>query len=179
MLACLLFVPYFKEQKSEAPAEEEEANQGLVNMPAVKFYGIITFFSLLIVISGICLSMLGGRMALPSEQGGFGLEASFIGSIFLAISTSLPELVVGIASVRLSFIDMALTNVLGSNMFNLLIVFVSDIAMRNGSILRYASTKHITTSVLIVILTGLFLLALKLKPKRTFCKFRLFLGQWF
>ncbi len=174
VLTILLPVCYLililREQKSDAPSEEEEANPELVKMPAVKFYGVITFFSIVIVGSGICLSALGGRMALPTDQGGFGLEASFIGSIFLAISTSLPELVVGISAVKLGFIDMALTNVLGSNMFNLLIVFVSDIAMRQGSILKYASEKHISTSILILVLTGLVLLSLKLKSKKTFCR---------
>jgi cation:H+ antiporter len=92
-------------------------------------------------------------MALPPEQGGFGLEASLIGTLFLAISTSLPELVISFASVRMGFLDMAVGNVLGSNLFNLLIIFVADIAMRGGSLLSHASSKHWTSAGLILLLT--------------------------
>lgn len=170
-LSLLLPVSYLflilREQKGESPEEEEEANPNLVQMPAPRFYGQVSLLSLVIVGSGICLSILGGRMALPAEQGGFGLEESFIGSIFLAISTSLPELVVGISAVRLGFIDMAAANVLGSNMFNLLIVFVCDVAMRQGSLLRFASPSHLITTAMIVILTALVLISLRLKPRRT------------
>lgn len=171
-LTLLLPISYLililREQKTEAPEEEEEANPTLVQMPVGRFYSAIVLLSFVIVGSGICLSVLGGRMALPAEQGGFGLEASFIGSIFLAISTSLPELVVGISAVRLGFLDMAAANVLGSNMFNLLIVFACDVAFRHGSLLRFASLNHLITTAMIVVLTGLVLIALRIKPRRTF-----------
>jgi cation:H+ antiporter len=169
-LSLLLPIAYFvlilRDQHVE-PQEEEAANPVLVQMSAVRFYGIVSVLSLVIVLSGICLSVLGGRMALPAEQGGFGLDESFIGSIFLAISTSLPELVVGVSAVRMGFFDMAAANVLGSNMFNLLIVFACDIALRQGSLLRYVSSSNLVTLGMIVVLTTLVLLALRLKPKRT------------
>ncbi|MFC1467255.1 sodium:calcium antiporter [Verrucomicrobiota bacterium] len=170
-LTLLLPVSYLvlilREQKSGEPEEEEEANQKLVQMSAARFYSAVALLALVIVGSGICLSVLGGRMALPAEQGGFGLEESFIGSIFLAISTSLPELVVGISAVRLGFLDMAAANVLGSNMFNLLIVFACDVGLRQGSLLRYASPSHLVTTAMIVVLTALVLISLRLKPRRT------------
>ena len=99
------------------------------------------------------LSILGARMALPAEQGGFGLEASLIGTLFLAISTSLPELVISIASVRMGFLEMAVGNVLGSNMFNLLIVFAADVAMRGESLLNHASSKHWSSVGIILLLS--------------------------
>lgn len=170
-LALLLPVSYLvlilREQGHEAPEEEEKANPKLVQMSASRFYVLVALLSLVIVASGICLSVLGGRMALPAEQGGFGLEESFIGSMFLAISTSLPELVVGISAVRLGFIDMAAANVLGSNMFNLLIVFACDVAFRQGSLLRYASWNHLITTAMIVALTALVLISLRFKPRHS------------
>ena len=92
-------------------------------------------------------------MALPPELGGFGLEASLIGTLFLAISTSLPELVISFASIRLGFLEMAVGNVLGSNMFNLLIIFIADTALRGHSMLRQATSKHWTSVILIFALT--------------------------
>jgi len=125
-----------RQQKKAKTEDHLPSEQMLTHLPAPRFYSMLGGLCLLIIGGGIVLSILGSRMALPAEQGGFGLEASLIGTIFLAISTSLPELVISIASVRMGFLDMAVGNVLGSNMFNLLIIFAADVAMRGGSLLR-------------------------------------------
>ncbi|MEN8254077.1 MAG: hypothetical protein ABFR33_01275 [Verrucomicrobiota bacterium] len=149
-------------QQREAKIETHlPSEQMLTQLPAPRFYSVLGVLCLLIIGGGIMLSILGSRMALPAEQGGFGLEASLIGTIFLAISTSLPELVISIASVRMGFLDMAVGNVLGSNMFNLLIIFAADVAMRGGSLLRHASSKHWTSVGLILLLTLLASLLLR------------------
>ena len=125
----------------------------LAHLPAFRFYSVLGLLCACIIGGGILLSMLGSRMALPPEQGGFGLEASLIGTLFLAVSTSLPELVISFSSVRMGFLDMSVGNVLGSNMFNLLIIFFADVAMRGGSMLRHASPRNWTSVCLILILT--------------------------
>lgn len=133
----------------------------LAHSPAIRFYSVLAGLCLLIIGGGVALSILGSRMALPPEQGGFGMEASLIGTVFLAISTSLPELVVSFASVRLGFLDMAVGNVLGSNMFNLLIIFAADVAMRGGSLLSHVSFKHWGSVGQILLLTLLARLLLR------------------
>lgn len=140
-----------KEQEHDEPHLPEETK--LAQLPASRFYSVLLVLCGLIIAGGIILSILGSRMALPPDQGGFGLEASMIGTIFLAISTSLPELVISFASIRMGFLDMAVGNVLGSNMFNLLIIFVADVAMRKAGLLENASSKHWTSVVLILLLT--------------------------
>ena len=137
----------------------------LANLPSLRFYGILLLLCGFIIGGGILLSMLGSRMALPPEQGGFGLEATLIGTIFLAISTSLPELVISFSSVRMGFLDMSVGNVLGSNMFNLLIIFCADVVMRSGSMLRHASSSHWTSVGLILLLT--LLGGILLRARRT------------
>lgn len=145
------------QQQSTADAQHEEehlpAEDKLTHMPAVHFYSILALLCLLIIGGGIMLSILGSRMALPPEQGGFGLEASLIGTLFLAISTSLPELVISFSSVRLGFLDMAVGNVLGSNLFNLLIIFVADLSLRGAALLNHATPRHWTSVGLIFLLT--------------------------
>jgi len=151
---CILIREHRQHKEVDEEAEEHLPEEDkLAHMPAGTFYSILLFLCGLIIFGGVILSILGGRMALPPEQGGFGLEASLIGTIFLAISTSLPELVISFASIRLGFLDMAVGNVLGSNMFNLLIIFVADVAMRKASLLEHASSKHWTSVALIFALT--------------------------
>jgi cation:H+ antiporter len=137
----------------------------LTRQPAARFYGALAFLCGLIILGGIGLSFLGGRMSLPPEQGGFGLEASLIGTLFLAISTSLPELVISFSSIRMGFLEMSVGNVLGSNMFNLLIIFIADTALRGHSMLRQASPKHWISVAMILALTLLSGALLRTKTK--------------
>lgn len=152
----------------EADAEAVETDARLVGMSAGRFYGMLSMFALLIVVGGIWLSRLGDRMAQPVQEGGFGLGAGLIGTIFLAISTSLPEIIVSYSAVRIRAYDMAVGNVLGSNLFNLAILFTSDIGLRGGSLLAYASTSHLMTVAAILVLTSLVIVGLVYRTKREF-----------
>ncbi|MCF0106840.1 MAG: calcium/sodium antiporter [Holdemanella sp.] len=52
----------------------------------------------------------------------FGLTENLIGLTIVALGTSLPELVTSIVAARKNEVDMALGNVIGSNIFNILLV---------------------------------------------------------
>ncbi len=165
-VAYAIFMRREHRQQRDLQTEDHlPSEQVLTRLPALRFYSVLGGLCLLIIGGGIVLSILGSRMALPPEQGGFGLEASLIGTIFLAISTSLPELVISISSVRMGFLDMAVGNVLGSNMFNLLIIFATDIAMRGGSLLHRASPMHWSSVGQILLLTLLASLLLRTRNR--------------
>ncbi|HRX84627.1 MAG TPA: hypothetical protein P5572_06355 [Phycisphaerae bacterium] len=59
--------------------------------------------------------------------GGKPLGKTVVGLCFLAVATSLPEIAASIASVRMNNLDMALGNVFGSNMFNILVLPVAKL----------------------------------------------------
>jgi cation:H+ antiporter len=152
----IAYIIMIKREHRNVEVEEHEAlptESRLAQSPALHFYGVLGLLCACIIGGGVLLSIFGGRMSLPTEQGGFGREASLIGTRFLAISTSLPELVISFSSVRLGFLDMSVGNVLGSNMFNLLIIFCADVAMRGQSMLSNASSGNWTSVGLILLLT--------------------------
>src|SRR5690606_27324771 len=70
-------------------------------------------FALIIIVTALALPYFADHIG---EH--FSLGKSFVGTLFLAISTSLPEIAVSIAAVRLGAADMAVGNLLGSNIFN-------------------------------------------------------------
>jgi len=153
------------ESRDQGTAEPGTGGE-LVSMGAFRFYATLVALAGVIVLSGIWLSHLGGRMSLSPTEGGFGLGQSFIGTFFLAISTSLPELVICIASVRMGCYDMAAGNVFGSNMFNLVIVFTADVGLRGGSLLHYAGTSHLLTIAMVMALTSIAICSLLYRSKR-------------
>jgi cation:H+ antiporter len=55
-------------------------------------------------------------------------RTSFVGTVFVACANSLPELVVTISALRIGAIDLAIANILGSNLFNTLVLAIEDLA---------------------------------------------------
>jgi cation:H+ antiporter len=78
----------------------------------------------------------------------------------MAITTSLPEIVVSLAAVRLGAIDLGIGNVLGSIMFNLLILGLDDVFYRQGPLLAAADPSHGVTILAVVAMNALFLIGL-------------------
>lgn len=89
-----------------------------------------------------------------------GLGGTFIGTTLVAFTTSMPEVVTTIAAVRMGAVDLAVGNVLGSNIFNMTILLVSDIFYRGGYILSVGSATHAITALVGLILSGLVVLML-------------------
>lgn len=95
--------------------EEIEEEVGDIKMPVWKM--------ILFVLIGLVGLFLGARITINSGVGiaqGFGVSEAIIGLTLLAIGTSLPEIGAGLAAALRKQGDMALGNVVGSNMFNLL-----------------------------------------------------------
>jgi len=110
---------------------------------------------------GIWLSFVGDEIARTT-----GWDASFVGSLFLAVTTSMPELVVTIAALRLGAIDMAVADILGSNMFNIAIILPVDLFFSRGSILSSVSSVHLITAVVVIVMSLLVIVGLRFRQKR-------------
>lgn len=118
-------------------------------------YIIFQFFlsALAIVIAGSYLTKFADRI---SELTGWG--RMFIGGLLLAGATSLPELAVDLKSVQLDLPDLAVGDLLGSSLFNLLILATLDFAFPSAFRHTTFSPKflhHSLAAVLTIILTAL------------------------
>ncbi|MCK4400816.1 sodium:calcium antiporter [bacterium] len=99
-----------------------------------------------------------------------GLGETFVGSLFLAAVTSLPELMATIGAVRMGLFDMAIGTILGSNMLNIALIPTGDILYRTGSIYAYLSSTHILTAVAGVLLTMIVIVGIIYRSKKSFLK---------
>lgn len=114
-----------------------------------------------IVGAGIWISVTADAIARATGWG-----RSFIGSFMLAVVTSVPELAVGIPLVRMGALDMAIGNLLGSNIFNITIIPVADIFFPQGAILAYVSGDHILTAVLGIVMTNIVIMDLIYRARK-------------
>ena len=79
--------------------------------------------AVVVAAAGSWLPFIGNEIATT-----MGWQKSFVGTSLIAAATSLPELVVTISALRLGAVDMAIGNLLGSNLFDILILGIDDIA---------------------------------------------------
>jgi len=123
-----------------------------------------------IIGSAVWLSFVGNEISAT-----YGWHGGFVGSLFVAVTTSLPELVVTMAAVRLSALDMAAANIFGSNMFNLVIISAADFAYRRGPIFSSISSIHLMTIASAVAMNVIVIAALSLRPKHE----KHIFGRWY
>ncbi|MCK4738555.1 MAG: sodium:calcium antiporter [Deltaproteobacteria bacterium] len=95
-----------------------------------------------------------------------GLGRTFMGSFFVGMTTSLPELVVSITAVRIGATDMAIANLLGSNLFNVLVLAVDDLFYTKGPILSHVTSTHGTIGLFAVIMTAVVVVGLIYRPEK-------------
>ena len=89
-----------------------------------------------------------------------GWSNSFVGTLFAALVTSLPELVVTITAVRIGAVDMAIGDLLGSNLFNLVILGVDDVFFRQAPLLASISPVHMFSALSALAMTGVTIVGL-------------------
>lgn len=85
------------------------------------------------------------------------LGESFVGASFLAFSTSLPELATALAAVRIGAFDLAVGSLLGSNAFNMAIIFFVDLFHTDGPILADVHAIEAFVGVSAILLMSLVL----------------------
>jgi cation:H+ antiporter len=94
-----------------------------------------------------------------------GWSRSFVGTVFMAFVTTLPEIAVTLSALRLGALDMAIGNLLGSNLFNLTILAVDDVAYTRGPLLADAAPAHAGTAATALVMTGLVMIGLVMRPQ--------------
>ena len=115
-----------------------------------------------VVSAAVLLSGTGEQIA---EK--MGWEASFVGTQFLAFSTSLPELAAAFAAIRINAPELAITGVLGSNLFNMgFILFIDDLALFEAPLWDSVSTVHALTALVAVLMTAVVIVAIVSREHR-------------
>ncbi|CAN5410192.1 calcium/sodium antiporter [soil metagenome] len=158
-IAMKLIYSYEQNRLKEFTSEIAEATQpGATLGKSIAFF---TLYSVLIVIAACFLPELGERIAKATGWG-----ESFIGSSFIAITTSLPEVTVSLAAARLGAFDMAVANVLGSNLFNVVILAVVDAFYTKAPLLRSVSEINVLTALTAVISMAIVVISLTYRAEK-------------
>jgi cation:H+ antiporter len=130
-------------------------------------------FAVVVAAAGTALALSADRIAEITRLGRL-----LVGSLLLAGATSLPELSVDISAIRHGLADLAIGDLLGSSLMNLLILAMLDLAVRSrGGMLSRQAASHAlsgTLSIGLTALVGLAVLTADRLPAVTFLN----VGGW-
>jgi len=117
--------------------------------------------SVAVIAAGIWLAFIGDEISRTTGWGG-----TFVGTLFLAITTSAPELVVAISALRMDAIDLAVANILGANMLNMAMIIPVDLAYGRGFILSAVSRSHLIIAAVAATMSFLVIVGLRFRQRR-------------
>ncbi len=151
IIMLLLFAGFLIIMISSAKKQQTE-NGGEDEYKAMPVWKLLLF-----IIIGMAAIAIGGKMVVSGASDiarRFGMSDNLIGMTIVALGTSLPELVTSVVAAKKNEVDMALGNVIGSNIFNIL--FVLGVAAAIHPV-AFTMANLVDTAVLIA-MSGLVLL---------------------
>jgi cation:H+ antiporter len=118
-----------------------------------------------ILVAGYFLTKSGEGLA---ERTGLG--SSFFGAVFLAISTSLPEVSTVLSAAKLRRYEMAISDIFGTNLFDVVLIFLIDALFRGEPVLRTVGPFATFGALLGIMVTVIFLVGLIERRDRAFLR---------
>ncbi len=127
---------------------------------------LITFFilnTLIVLIAGSAISYFADKLIVQWNWSG-----SWMGATVVALFTSLPEISTTFSAIRQKAYAMAISNIFGSNVFTIALLFPAEFFFRKGPIMNEAVSADLLLIGIGVFITGVFLWGILNRQKRTF-----------
>lgn len=140
--------------------ENETRENQFDHLTLNKLMAFSSLAALIILICGVAVVEVAETLA---EQSGLG--HSFIGVTLLAVTTSLPELSTSIAAVRVKAYTMAISNVFGSNLIMVFLVFPADLFFMEGPVLNHVDLSAAFALAAGILLTSVYCIGLLVRAK--------------
>jgi cation:H+ antiporter len=162
----MLFVVYLYALRTTFRYEQRERRDFVEEMAAR--YPHVSLRQALVRYAAAALVVVAAALWLPVVADRLATEMAwnrgFVGTLLVALATTLPELTVTVASVRLGALDMAIGNLFGSNLFNLMLIGVNDAVHRGAPLLYAVSAVHAVSAVSAILMSGVAIVGLLYRP---------------
>ena len=155
IIILVLYIFGVKTMSNDDSAEDKEEEVAVTeNFSLKKVIIKFVFASIGIVASSILITYVTDIIAVKLNLG-----ASLAGALLLGIATSLPELTSCISLAKIGNFNVAIGNIVGSNLFNFFILFVADLLYFSGSIYNFNDAQS-WNLVMYGLLSNLLILAI-------------------
>jgi len=160
-LIAMRLVYFYEKRQISAFIKEIAVELQYEKIPAKTAIVHYSIHAIVVVISAIFLPKIGEAIAETT-----GLGQTFVGNIFIAVSTSLPEVVVSIAAVKMGAINLAVGNLFGSNIFNILILGIDDLFFVKGPLLSLVNQNHAISALSAIAMTAIAIIGLTYRAEK-------------
>ncbi|BCB95455.1 cation transporter [Dissulfurispira thermophila] len=158
---AMRLVYFYEKRQLSAFVKEIAVELRYEDIPIKKAIVNYAVNALFVITAAIFLPKIGEGIAETT-----GLGQTFVGNIFIAVSTSLPEVVVSIAAVKIGAIDLAIGNLFGSNIFNIFILALDDIFFTKGHLFTFANPNHIISALSSIAMTTIAIIGLTYRTEK-------------
>lgn len=141
-IIIITYIFYLKNAKEEETKKEVKTTKEHV---LLKFFLVGLFMVIVSILLTLVVNLIAGKNP--------NVASSFIGAILLGITTSMPEVITFIALIKMKSFDLALSDIIGSNLFNLLILAIGDIFLKNKEIYYFVDKESMFLLIFGFILT--------------------------
>lgn len=142
------------------PEVSEPPDDFSTNTPLGRAVGVFAVSSIVVVAVSLWLPFVATALAHA-----MGWYETFVGTLFVAVITSIPEVVVTVAALRIGAVNLAVANLFGSNMFNIGVIAVDDLFYTKGPILSHVAPVHMLSAFSAVMMTGVAIVGLLYRPQ--------------
>ncbi|MEA1988163.1 MAG: sodium:calcium antiporter [Pseudomonadota bacterium] len=136
--------------------------QTVADEPSQQHYGSLTSVWLGFV-SMALLTAIAGWFLMEAAKviaDQTGMSETLVGGLFTALATSTPELVTTIAAIRIGALTLAVSNIFGTNCFNILVVAAADTGYSEGSIYHDMAPVQMAWGLVTILMTAILLLGM-------------------
>jgi len=131
-------------------AEEVVDEEEYADISNLKVYSIFGACAFVVIGAGAWLPFIGTEIIAV-----MGWGKTFVAVLFLALATTLPEFTVSFTALRLGERGMAIGNLVGSNIFNIAIIFLVDVFNQPASLISAVSFNMIYAAMFGALLMGI------------------------
>lgn len=160
-LIAMRLVYFYEKRQISAFIKELAVELQYEKIPTKMAIVHYSIHAIIVVISAIFLPKIGEAIAETT-----GLGQTFVGNFFIAVSTSLPEVVVSIAAVKMGAINLAVGNLFGSNMFNIFILGIDDLFFVKGPLLSLVNQNHAISALSAIVMTAIAIIGLTYRAEK-------------
>jgi cation:H+ antiporter len=159
-LAAMYTVFHYERRTLAATKQHEPLVPGVDGRSLRTAVGRYAISALFVAAAGAALPRVATEIATQ-----MGWSNTFVGTVFVALATSVPEVAVSFAAITLGSVDLAVANLLGSNLFDVAIVALDDFIYAPGPILSAVSPSHAVTAISAAIMSAAAVVGFSYRPR--------------
>lgn len=142
--------PMWQPTETDETVVDEPDEETTSERTMAQLWGRFAVMAVTVAASGFVIARSGLALAEVTP-----LSGTVVGGLFTSVASSLPELVTVVAAVRIGALTLAVSDIVGGNIFDVLFVGAADIAYRDGSVYHALGGQDLFLLALTLMLTAI------------------------